>query len=255
MKLRIVKQNKSDYRVLFGDGTMVFKKDILHLTPYIQQFKRPEQFTNGDDLWRSNKCLDMALYPGKTMAYVTDTLQLVIDDPVIIMAFEDVKPIQIKKRNTKISQTEKEIEIDEDISLTAIQNYVLNKLVSVKQYAIMQGRGEEQIKTYCRQGRIPGAFLVNNTYYLIPIDAPLPEDNRRRKIIKKEQTPDKETEYVTTNEYSKDKSIGQQMLRIYLREGRISGAVRSKSGVWMIPKDSPLPIDRRTGRKVNKENE
>ena len=249
MKLRIVKQNEDKYHVLFSDGTMVTKDDIIQLAPYVQQFKRPNQFKGGDERWQDEEYTEMQMYPGESIAYVTDTLQLLIDNPDIVLAFGDIKHKLIKKRDTKISKITK-ISDEDDMSLSAIQDYVKNKLVSVKQYASMQGRGEEQIKSYCRQGRIKGAFLVNDTYYLIPIDSALPEDNRRRTIIKPESKPDADIEYITTNEYCKNTGIGQQMLRLYLREGRISGAVHPEgSKIWLVPKDAPLPVDRRMTKK------
>ena len=50
--------------------------------------------------------------------------------------------------------------------------------ISLRDYAKKHGKSIEQIKVFCQKGRIVGAKKINNRAWVIPADAPYPEDNR-----------------------------------------------------------------------------
>ena len=90
---------------------------------------------------------EMSAYPGETMAYVTDAFQLVIID---------FKPFTIMFEESKTS---------------------LDDLLTVPEYAQRYKKSVEQVKVFCRTGRIPGAKKLGRDW-VIPYDAPYPLDNR-----------------------------------------------------------------------------
>lgn len=51
--------------------------------------------------------------------------------------------------------------------------------ISVKEYAVLHGLAERTIRNYCVQGKIEGAKLIGKTWS-IPMDAPLPQRNKRQ---------------------------------------------------------------------------
>ena len=53
------------------------------------------------------------------------------------------------------------------------------ELITAKEYARRNGRSVEQIKVYCRNGRIPGAYKHERDW-VIPSSAPYPEDRRKK---------------------------------------------------------------------------
>ena len=60
------------------------------------------------------------------------------------------------------------------------QNAFQNKtstLIDAREYAAKHGKSIEQIKVYCRSGRLKGARLIGKSW-AIPEDTPYPEDGR-----------------------------------------------------------------------------
>lgn len=51
------------------------------------------------------------------------------------------------------------------------------RYVSTPDYAEMHGKERKQITNYCKEERIPGVIRTGKNY-LIPIDAPYPNDKR-----------------------------------------------------------------------------
>ena len=54
--------------------------------------------------------------------------------------------------------------------------------LSAAEIAIKWGVGKRRVTILCKEGRVPGAKIVGNMW-LIPKDAPKPEDPRREKRI------------------------------------------------------------------------
>ena len=52
-------------------------------------------------------------------------------------------------------------------------------------------------------------------------------------------------DYITLKEASEKWGISTRMINYYCIEGRIPGAIKMAT-VWLIPKESEQPIDRRT---------
>ena len=96
----------------------------------------------------SDEYPEMVSYPGETMAYVTDSFQLVIVDfrPFKVL-FDEVKAPTI------------------------------DDLLTVAEYAQLYNKSVEQVKVLCRKGRIVGAKKLGRDW-VIPQDTPYPSDNR-----------------------------------------------------------------------------
>lgn len=90
---------------------------------------------------------EMSAFPGETMAYVTDAFQLVIID---------FNPFKILFEENRIT---------------------LDDVLTVPEYAQRYNKSVEQVKVFCRTGRIPGAKKIGRDW-VIPYDAPYPSDNR-----------------------------------------------------------------------------
>ena len=91
----------------------------------------------------------MSLYPGETIAYVTDLLELVV------VSFDPFLPLIEKSVQT-------------------------SKYLSVSEYAKKYDKTNVIIKKYCRCGKIVGAIKKGGCW-IIPEDAPYPvPPNRRR---------------------------------------------------------------------------
>lgn len=90
---------------------------------------------------------EMSSYPGETIAYVTDALHLVI---------VDFRPFNV---------------------LFEASNAALDNLLTVAEYAQLYNKSVEQVKVFCRTGRIPEAKKIGRDW-VIPSDAPYPVDNR-----------------------------------------------------------------------------
>ena len=56
-----------------------------------------------------------------------------------------------------------------------------DEYITLKEYCEMYGRGESRIKKLCDEQKITGAIKKGGCWF-IPINAPYPEDGRRKKI-------------------------------------------------------------------------
>lgn len=151
MRLRLLKNNNGDLEVLCSNGYMM-KPDKAEIRHILFDFNRIEKVeksianSESANMW-FDKYPDIVAYPGETLAYVTDNLQLVIIDfaPFSIL-FEQ-------------SET------------------VFDDFITVLEYAEMHDKSVEQIKVFCRKGRIVGAKKVGRDW-LIPRNAMYPRDTR-----------------------------------------------------------------------------
>jgi len=149
MIVRLVELQKNHNVLLCHDGGIrEADKTVLHSV--LLGFKTSDKITSDKNSnyrnW-SEEYPEMSSYPGKTIAYVTDNYQLVIDD---------ITPFHILFDTPDLS---------------------LKNLVNVKQFAEIHGRSSERIKVLCRQGRIRGAQKVGRDW-LIPADSQFPADER-----------------------------------------------------------------------------
>ena len=96
--------------------------------------------------------------------------------------------MEAKKRGKTASRYLEEIlemEISEEALIDAVREcgekrQRILELITAKEYAKKNGRSVEQIKVYCRNGRIPGAYKHERDW-VIPSSAPYPEDRRKKK--------------------------------------------------------------------------
>ena len=96
-----------------------------------------------------NEFDEITEYPGDTIAYTNNKGYLVIVDAV---------PFEQSIKNKYIYQ--------DDVDF-----------LTVKEYANKHEKSEEQIKVFCRNGRIIGAKKMGRDW-IIPTDAPYPRDRR-----------------------------------------------------------------------------
>jgi hypothetical protein len=61
-------------------------------------------------------------------------------------------------------------------------------------------------------------------------------------------------DYMTLKEASEKWGVSSRQVNYYCVEGRIPGAVKM-AGVWLIPKETDKPADRRYKKQVKNENE
>lgn len=146
MKARLLKIDK-EVLILCNDGTIINADQSL-IARFFSNFDNVNIFNGSDGNWKQFH-LDMGEYPGVTLAYVTDSDQLVV-----------VSPWAMKQA----------------LSVSAGNH----KLISVADYAKKYNRSREMVKAFAQQDRIPGAFKVGRAW-LIPEDAPYPVEEGRRK--------------------------------------------------------------------------
>ena len=140
MKARLVEAPDGSAKLLFNDGSFSNVSKPL-LANLIINFKKVEHFEGRDGNWRDS-AVDMAFYPGTTIAIVTDTGELILYSGDI---FQD----------------------------SFISSALASDLVTTEEYATMHGKSKEIIKVLCRQNRISGAEKVGRAW-MIPKDAPYP---------------------------------------------------------------------------------
>ena len=145
MKARLVCNNEGIFKLLLADGRMktAEKSELYSL---LCCFKSIDKGFDGTEIWTSSEVIDITNYPGKTLAYITDNLDLVIKTPIPFMTLFD-------------------------------RTHHKSDYLSASEYAKKVGKSEEQIKVYCRKGRIKGAYKIGRKW-IIPKDAPYPNDNR-----------------------------------------------------------------------------
>lgn len=139
MKLRLVK-TKIGTVILCPNGT-ILKATKSVLSKLLTEFNKPNSFKGNLGEWDSFN-QDMSKYSGVTLAYVDDKGQLIICNN---KAFESI--------------TE------------------LNRMISASEYADKHNKSRAIVKRLCLEGRIPGA-QKHSTGWLIPENAPYPEDKR-----------------------------------------------------------------------------
>lgn len=147
MKARLIKNN-SGYFILCNNGTIAdaYRPE---LTKLITSFKTIHEMSGEKGNWNI-EYPEMITYPGETFAYVTDTYDLVI---------KDFTPFKC---------------LFDDIKMDG-----LDDLMTVNEYANMHGKSVEQVKVFCRQGRIPGATKVGRDWLIARENADYyPEDRR-----------------------------------------------------------------------------
>ncbi len=146
MKARLIKTKTNEQLILCNDGTICEAKN-RELNFMLTRFIKIEELTGEQGRWDTSYP-DMFLYPGQTLAYITDSYELVISD---ITPFNRLFNVSI--------------EVD------------LESILSVAEYGKLHNKSIEQVKLFCRMGRIPGAIKKSGIWF-IPADAPYPQDER-----------------------------------------------------------------------------
>lgn len=147
MKARLIKTKDSELRLLCEDGTLATCSKVL-LFDFLTNFKTAN-FSDGKAGRWDMETPDMVSYPGTTLAYITDSRQLVL---------YDFAPFSFA-----VSETPKFMEY-----------------LSTEEYAKLHNVSREIVKVYCRDGRIEGAKRIGNRW-AIPETAPYPVENASRK--------------------------------------------------------------------------
>ena len=154
MKGRLIKDKQNEIFLLCPNGVKTpASKSVLESLLY--DFKNIALIEwTGDETWKSDFTPSMELYPGDTLAFVTDEGLLIVTNPEAFSLLAEV------------ARTKHTIQID--------------KYLSITDYAKKHNKSREIIKVYCRDNRIPGARKINDNW-MIPEDAPYPVDARRQR--------------------------------------------------------------------------
>ena len=139
MKARLLKDASGTIQLLFANGTIANCSESV-LENFFFNFKNIEHQDGVDGNWSSYH--DMAMYPGDTLAFVSDDYTLIVYDSSVFRSIITSNP-------------------DFTSYLTVIE------------YAKKMNKSREIIKTFCAKGRIAGAKMVGGRW-LIPADAPYP---------------------------------------------------------------------------------
>ena len=146
MKARVVK-TENDILVLHYDGTISISSSDL-LKRFLCDFADYSSFSGKNGKW-TDVTFDMGDFPGTTLAYVTDSGQLVVNDANF---FADIFK-----------------------TIPSLTDYL-----TVEEYAKLHNRSVQMIRAYAMSGRIPGVTYFG--YLLaIPKDAPYPVSDKARK--------------------------------------------------------------------------
>lgn len=146
MKARLIVDEKGKW-LLLADGSILpaTKCEIQNM---LFNFKSFDEFGLGKskNSWKE-EYPDIHSVPGETLAYITDALELVIISSVpFIPLFDDV-------------------------------HYTIDDMETAFDYANRHHKSVEQIKVFCRAGRIRGATKIGRDW-VIPKDTPYPFDHR-----------------------------------------------------------------------------
>lgn len=144
LKARLLKDSEDNLCILCQDGSII-DADKNNLNILLTRFAAIDNLGGGEKKW-NDEYPEMIMYPGKDYAYVTDEYQLVL---------LDFKPFM------------KIFEVDQSCS----------NLIAAAEYGKKHGKSVEQIKVFCRKGRILGAAKIGRDW-MIPADAPYPADTR-----------------------------------------------------------------------------
>ena len=154
MKTRLVKNKDNSLMLLLDNGKLL----------YVEKHKLANYFFHHKTLLRNNpnhlnfeivgrwdnEFEDISEYPGDTVAFTSNKGHLVI---VEITPFAEV--LSVKSANAS----------DEELFIT------------VKEYSEKYKKSVEQVKVFCRKGRIKGAKKIGRDW-MIPKDAIYPIDRR-----------------------------------------------------------------------------
>lgn len=150
MKARLIKNNEDEVVFLLSNGVSIKSPTVSELGILLFNFKSLDEFgfEERTESWK-NEYPDITAVPGQNLAYVTDSLQLVIEDIFpFVTIFEQVKA-----------------------------TVPIESVLTASEYAEKHNKSVEQIKVFCRNGRIWGATKIGRDW-VIPKDAPYPADSR-----------------------------------------------------------------------------
>lgn len=150
LKARLIKNDSDQLGLLLADGSYIDSPSVSMLGILLFNFKSIEDFglERGAASWKE-EYPSISAIPGHTLAYVTDSLQLVV---------EDISPF---------------LSVFESVKATV----PIESVFTASEYAEKHNKSVEQIKVFCRNGRIWGAKKIGRDW-VIPVDAPYPTDTR-----------------------------------------------------------------------------
>ena len=152
MKGRLIQDDQGAIWFLSANGERVPSSYTL-LQTLLLDFSQIDQKSWGSDAcWNNEYITDMMLYPGETLAFISDTNQLVVCNSAPFRSLLS----QNKNADTPV------------------------RVLSASEYGKKHNKGKEIIKYFCREGRIAGAYKING-YWMIPEDAPYPIDIRQQR--------------------------------------------------------------------------
>ena len=151
MKGRLIKTNTDQMLFLCANGDIVASTQVLLRNLLIHFDDVDTQSWKTIGRWESEAVPNMMLYPGETIARITNEGQLVIYDGTPFSVL--LKPIVIN-------------------------------LISCYEYGKIHNVNPEYVRVLCRTGRIPGAQKISGGW-MIPEDAPYPisAEHRRKDLI------------------------------------------------------------------------
>lgn len=147
MIARLIRVQGGNLQLLCPNGTIDEGTEHV-LANLLLNFQSANRFSGNKGRW-DDRVLDIGLFPGTTIAYVTDDFELVIRD-------------------------------QEPFASLIQDNYRHTKFLTVEQYAQKHNKSREIIKVYCREGKIVGAGKKGGCW-IIPEDAPYPVPLERRR--------------------------------------------------------------------------
>lgn len=150
MKARLIKNKADAVVLLLAEGFYIESPSVSVLGTLLFNFKSLGEFGLEKEAasWK-NEYPDLMAIPGNNLAYVTDSSQLVIEDiSPFIAVFEQVKA-----------------------------TVPIEDVLTASEFADKHNKSVEQVKVFCRNGRIWGAKKIGRDW-VIPKDAPYPADSR-----------------------------------------------------------------------------
>ena len=160
MKARIIKNKEQKIQILCQNGTIKNCADQV-LAKFLTQFTSDTYLykLSGEDGNWLECAFDMTEYPGETLAYVSDNLQLIVMSPELF--------------HPMVSS-----------NFVPLENYMGDKdavnYLTIPEYAQYHNRSEAMVRLLCREGKIPGV-IKKKLVWLIPEDAPYPIPPASRK--------------------------------------------------------------------------
>lgn len=153
MKARLIKDKEGNVSLLCANGSICVSSTSV-LANLFLNFKGAQNFAGSDGNW-SDSYGDMAVYPGETLAYVTDDFNLVCNDATV---FEPL----------------------------IIDTLKVHTLIPLVEYAKQVGKSQEIVKVLCRSGRLVGAQKMAGRW-MVPKDAPYPIPPERQRVSWREK--------------------------------------------------------------------